>query len=327
MMSEQESQSFDPGQAPTRSVKSWLGTALDAYFSGDSERWAFSPLAMEVGGHADLAHDLREIYDSLPAEAKPRWRDAVTELLSEQGHSPQHREATAVLIDLVALMPAFEGLEVLPGVVAHADSREEEWLYDRVVSAAIALSRQTEAARACLDRIRTSPGFSPTYAGLIFIALCRADPNGWPDHAGSMRPALQRLMASLDPDSDAPRWYAESFLEAVTLAGLASGLGRFLEYGSPVEDWLWSELFKGERSLIGLDESDDIYLHGEPHIRISLGDGARVETVRPLTERRASPPSGSWADRFKDRSREIRDIAQQIEGRRWLGSDPHEQAA
>ena len=110
MMSEQESQPFDPEQAPTRSVKSWLSTALDAYFGGDSERWAFAPLALEIGGQADLAHDLREIYDSLPSEAKPRWRDAVTELLAEQGHNPQHREATAVLIDLVALMPAFEGL-------------------------------------------------------------------------------------------------------------------------------------------------------------------------------------------------------------------------
>ena len=40
-------------------------------------------------------------------------------------------------------MPAYEVLEVLPGVVADAGEREEE-LYDLVVAAAVELARQTE---------------------------------------------------------------------------------------------------------------------------------------------------------------------------------------
>ena len=323
----QEGQPFDPHQASREAVKAWLKTALDGYFEDDAGRWAFMPLELRIGGQADLAHDLKEIYDSLAAAAKTRWRGAVSELLAEQGHVPRYRETTTVLIDLSVLMPAFEALEVLPGVVANAGEGDEGWLYDRVVSAAIALSRQTEQARDCLDRLRTSPGFSPTHAGLIFIALCRADPDGWPDHAGTMRRALQRLMVMLEPDSDAPRWYAERFLEAVTLSRLASGLRRFLEYGSPAEDWLWRELFTGEKSLFGLDKSDDIYLREEWHVRISLGDRGWVETVQPSADRRASPPSGSWAGKFKHQSRKIRDIARRIEGRGWTGSDSYEQAA
>ena len=327
MMSESENQPFDPRQAPTGLVKSWLKTALDAYFGGDSERWAFAPLELDIGGQADLSHDLKKIYDSLSASAKPQWRVAATELLAEQGHVRNHRKTTGVLIDLVVLMPAFEGLEVLPGVVANADSPEDEWLYDRVVSAAIALSRQTEPARDCLDRLRTSPGFSPTYAGLIFIALCRADPDGWPDHAGTMRLALQRLMVTLNPDSDAPRWYAESFLEAVTLARLPSGLRRFLEYVSPAEDWLWSELFKGERSLLGLDESYNLFLRERPDISFPIGDDRLAETVEVSTVSPPSPPSGSWIDGFENQPPEVRRSARILEERTWTPLAWYEEAA
>ena len=322
MTPSQEGQPFDPDQASKEAVKAWLKTALDGYFEDDAGRWAFVPLELRIGRQADLAHDLKEIYDSLAAAAKTRWRGAVSELLAEQGHVPRYRETTTVLIDLSVLMPAFEALEVLPGVVANAGEGDEGWLYDRVVSAAIALSRQTEQARDCLDRLRTSPGFSPTHAGLIFIALCRADPDGWPDHAGTMRPALQRLMASLDPDSDAPRWYAESFLEAVTLARLASGLFGFLKYGSLDEDWLWRQWFLGEGSLLGFDESGEIYQRGAPHIRFPLGDGGRAEAVPP-----PSPPIPGWADRFKGRSPEIRDMARHIEEHSWTPLAWYEEAA
>ena len=116
MTTGQEDRSFDPSQAPAGAVKSWLKTALDGYFDDDSGRWAFTPLELEIGRQADLAHDLKEIYRPLSAPAKSRWRRAVTEMLAEHGHDPQRREATGVLIDLAVLMPAYEALEVLPGV-------------------------------------------------------------------------------------------------------------------------------------------------------------------------------------------------------------------
>ena len=151
MTTGQEDRSFDPNQASTGAVKSWLMTALDSYFDDDSGRWAFTPLELEIGRQADLAHDLKEIYRPLSATAKSRWRRAVTDLLAEHGHDSQRREATGVLVDLAVLMPAYEVLEVLPGIVANASEREAKELYDLVVAAAVELARQTEAARSCLE--------------------------------------------------------------------------------------------------------------------------------------------------------------------------------
>ena len=74
MTTGQEARSFDSNQASTGAVKSWLKTALDGYFDDDSGRWAFAPLELEIGRQADLAHDLKEIYRSLSAPARSRWR-------------------------------------------------------------------------------------------------------------------------------------------------------------------------------------------------------------------------------------------------------------
>ena len=312
-----EDRPFDPDQAQAGAVKSWLKTALDGWFDDDAGRWAFTPLELEIGRQADLAHDLQEIYRPLSARAKSRWRRAVTELLAEHGHDPQRRESTRVLIDLAVLMPAYEALEVLPGVVADAGEREAAELYDLVVAAAVELAYRTEAARNCLERLRTSPGFSPAYAGIIFIALCRVDPDGWPDHVTRMGPALRDLMERLGPDSDAPRWYAKDFLHAVTLERLGRSLGVFAKRGEPPDDWLWNELFKGKGSPFDFDESDNLFLREKPAVSIPLGDIEPVALAAPSEDRRRPSPSDKWMDRFAQQPEGVREIAQKLEVRGW----------
>ena len=295
-------------------VEKALGDGSDA-----DDAYAARLLGGLSGGSsiADLAHDLKEIYRPLSAPAKSRWRRAVTEMLAEHGHDPQRREATGVLIDLAVLMPAYEALEVLPGVVADAGEREAAGLYDLVVAAAIELARQTGAARSCLERLRTSPGFSPAYAGIIFIALCRADPDGWPDHVMRMRPALQALVETLGPDSDSPRWYAESFLHAVTLARLDRNLHVFAKRGEPPDDWLWNELFKGERSLLVLDAQNNLFLREKPAVSIPLGDIELVAPAEPPEVRLPSSPSDGWMDSFTKRPESERATARELVARGW----------
>ena len=317
MTTGQEDRSFDPNQASTGAVKSWLKTALDGYFDDDSGRWAFTPLELEIGRQADLAHDLKEIYRPLSAGAKSRWRRAVTDLLAEHGHDPQRREATGVLIDLAVLMPAYEVLEVLPGIVANAVEREAKGLYDLVVAAAVELARQTKAARSCLERLRTSPGFSPAYAGLVFTALCQVDPDGWPRHMMRMRPALRALMETLGSDSDSPRWYAESFLHAVTLARLDQNLHIFAKRGEPPDDWLWNALFKGKRSLLVLDAQKNLSLRGKQAVSIPLGDIESVVPAEPHDDRPPLSPSGGWMDGFPQLPESVRATAGEIDARGW----------
>ena len=313
-----EDQPFDPRNGSSATVKLWLKTALDGYFDDDSGRWAFSPLELEIGRQADLAHDLKDIYDSLPAVAKSRWRSAVTDLLAEQGNDPERQEAAGVLIDLAVFMPAFTVLEVLPSVVANAGAPEAAQLYDRAVAAATALSCRTEAARDCLERLRTSPGFSPAYAGLIFIALCRVDPDRWPDHLRNMKPALRSLVKKLGPDSAALRWYAEDFLCAVTLAGLCRALGAFPEHGEPTADWLWNQLFEGGSSLIVLDEAGNLVLREAANVSFPLVDTCRAVPTKPPEDPSVSSLSTGWLSAFQGESETIQSIARTIGERNWM---------
>ena len=314
-MSKPQEHRFNPNTAPKDSVKSWLQTALDAYLDDDRGIWAFEPLELEIGRDADVSSDLRRIYDALQARAKLRWRLAVVELLAERGGDPQRRLATRMLLDLSIQMQAFEFLKVLPGIVVNIGEGDDAWrLYDRAVTVAIELSRQTEDARECLENMRTSPGFSPTYAGLIFIALCRAEPDEWPRHMRAIRESLDALVHSLGPESDAPRWYAESFVHVVTLARLWQCRRAFFDHGDPSDNWLWNELFKGARSLLSRDESGDLFLRTDPSIRVCVGDDDRVE---PAARPQKQEYPMRWAESFRGQPQPVRTSAQEIAVRGW----------
>ena len=328
-MTNNQGRPFDPNTASTDRVKSWLQTALDAYLEDNRGIWAFEPLELKIGREADLAGDLRGIYDSLQADAKLRWRLAVAELLAERGGDLQRRRATRVLLDLSVQMPAFEVLNVLPGVVAHIGEGDDAWrLYDRALTVAVELSRQTEDARECLERMRTSPGFSPTYAGLVFIALCRADPDEWPRHYSTMRESLDALVRRLGPDSDAPRWYAENFVHAVTLARFRQGVGAFFEHGAPSDHWLWNELFKGARSLLVEDASGNLYVRGNPATRVPI-EGERQ--FRPAARNRRDEDGAGWLGGFHNAPTIVLRCARTIAARGWFpspsGTATHQDAA
>ena len=307
---------FDPDTAPKDSVKSWLQAALDGYLVDGRGVWAFEPLELKIGRDADLAGDLQRVYDSLQADAKLRWRLAVSDLLAERGGDLQHLRATVVLLDLSILMPAFEALKVLPGIVADiGEGDDARRLYDHALTVAIELSRQTEDARDCLDRMRTSPGFSPTYAGLVFIALCRAEPDEWPSHWRTMRESLDALMRQLEPESDGPRWYAESFVRAVTPARLRQDLDVFMELEDPSDDWLWNELFKGAASLLGADASGSLYVRGSSATRVPIRDERRA---RPAARAGVREVRMRWMAGFRDASGVVARNARTLAKRGWI---------
>ena len=169
---------FDPNSADTRGIAQWLETALDGYFEDDIGRWAFRPLEQHIGVRDDLAGDLCAIYDSLTASAQARWRHAIRDVLAFHGRDISKREAVRVLVTFAVLIRSPEVLDVLPGILSGQDGE----LLDLAVGAATALASQTDASRECLVRIRTSPAFTPDYAGLILVALCHADESvlTWP---------------------------------------------------------------------------------------------------------------------------------------------------
>lgn len=244
---------FDANTADHQSITRWLQTGLDGYIKDGVGRWAFRPFESHMGKRDDLAEDLRAIYHSLAAAAQTRWRLAIRDLLATQGPDVSRREATEILIDFAVLVRAHEVLEVLPALVTNGRG---EHLVDHVVRAAMALASQTEASRDCLDRIRTSPKFSPDYAGLVLMALCHADPDNWLTHVENLAAPMRILASRLSDESTALRFYANTILETVSLSRVAGSSAKRLSECADSQ-WLWNEWFKGDQSLLRYEPDTD----------------------------------------------------------------------
>ena len=244
---------FDANTANRQSVAQWLQTGLNSYFKDGIGRWAFRPLESHIGRQDDLAEDLRTIYNSLPADAQTRWRLAIRDLLAMHGPDISKREAVRVLIDFATLVRAHEVLEVLPALVANG---RDELMFDHVVRTATALASQTEASRDCLQRICTSPKFAPDYAGLILMALCHADPNNWLTHVENLAAPMKILADRLSDGSTALRFYASTILEAISLSRITGAAANRLSRHAESQ-WLWSEWFEGDQSLIRHEPKTD----------------------------------------------------------------------
>ncbi len=229
-----------------------MQAGLEGFFLEDMGRWAFRPLEHYIGVSDDLADDLRAIYQDLPADAQGRWRSAIRDLLAMEGRDHSKRDATHVLIDFAALVRAHEVLDVLPKLMAGAGAP----LLDQVVRTAVALVSQTDAAHACLERVRTSPSFSPDYAGLVLVALCCSDPDGWQDHAENLAQPMRVLASRLGDDSTALRFYARGILDAIGLSRVVRADLKRLA-GNAELSWLWTEWLDGPNSLLRCDADSE----------------------------------------------------------------------
>lgn len=283
---------FDANTADTRRIAQWLETALNGYFKDDIGRWAFRPLEQHFGLHDDLAHDLCAIYDSLTASAQAHWRSAIRDMVAFHGRDTSKREATRVLIDFAVLVRSHEVLDVLPGILSERDDGE---LLDLAVGAAIALASQSEASRTCLERIRTSPAFTPDYTGLILVALCHADPDNWLHHVKKLVVPMRELASRLSPESTALRLYASDILDAISLSRITTASLAALTTQAVAEStWLFKEWFQGNQPLLGalnttngvritLRTDDSVFteLHGSLDI-------AALQAISPQTHQRTT---------------------------------------
>ena len=234
---------YDVNYAHTQRVLRWMQAGLDGYLEKDAGRWAFHPFERYIGVRDDLAEDLRAIYEDSDPDIQGLWRSAIRDLLATQGRDPSKGTATRVLIDLAVLVRAHEVLDVLPTLLAgDADS-----LLDQVVQTAVALASPTDAARACLESIRTSPSFSADYAGLVLLALCHVDPDGWLSHVENLAQPISILASRLEDDSTALRFYARGILDAISLSRLQSADLNRLGTDS---NWLLDEWLGGSSSLL-----------------------------------------------------------------------------
>ena len=307
----------DTSPAVVPNVKSWLETALDAWFREDADRWAFQPFALSIGHESDLARDLALVYRDQPAAEQARWKQAVRDLLAERGTELSFRPALEVLLDLATLMPAPDVLEVLPRLIAEGDSPAAKRMANRVVGAAVSLSTPTKSAVDCLEQIRTSPLFAAHHAGLVLTALCRVDPDRWTEHVVNLEPAMQRLASEHLSDEGALRLYASNILQSITLSRVtAEAFARLWSglVGASAERWNWlcNELLVGERHLLAWHR---------PHLQMSDNTivSVDVNVESPLTD---PPESSLLSVALPDElPKAVHELGKGLEERGWLKTE------
>lgn len=278
---------FDPNTADADSVRLWMQASLDGYFEHNMGRWAFRPLEHYVGVRDDLAEDLRAIYRDVEPHAQAHWRAATRDLLAMQGRDLSKRDATRALIDFAGLIRAHEVLDVLPALV----SSDPEALLDPIVETAVALASPTKGARTCLQRLHTSPSFSADYAGLVLVALCHVDPDGWLRHVENLAPAMNVLASRLEDDSTALRYFAGRILEAISLTRLDyASLNQLTR--SSASAWLWHQWLGSPNSLLRYEAEPQ----AGPRLALRANNAQSIGLKEPL----AALAVGSIEDEVRD---------------------------
>ena len=203
--------------------------------------------------------------------------------MATQGRDPSKGTATRVLIDLAALIRAYEVLEVLPTLLPGCTDS----LLDQVVQTAVALASPIDAARVCLESIYTSPSFPSAYAGLVLLALCHVNPKGWLDYVEDLAQPMRALASRLEDDSTALHFYACGILDAINLSRLRSAdLNRL----QAVSDWLFAEWFHGSSSLLCYEPNakPSPRLWRRDNSAVSVRSDKLLEIVSSVTVREAS---------------------------------------
>jgi hypothetical protein len=236
-------------------LKQWLRVGLDGFYLEGRSRWAFEPLALAVGRDLELSLDLSALYQRIPARQQPNWRQALAETIAELPADPKYVPALECLLDLARLMPAFEVLKILPARIGEGPfglmrTASGQPVFDKVFLVAAELAAATDDARSCLQQLSTSSLFEPAYAGAAFIALCRVDPDNWPDHLTRMRPHLNAMLQQFNLDESAQLRYARDFVAAASADKIVAHLDIFQldpMFRDPhsVDLWLWEGLFQG----------------------------------------------------------------------------------
>lgn len=265
---------------PVALLNSWLRTALDAYFSGDGNPWAFRPFEYDIGSRDDdLASRLVTVYRGRPVEEQAHWRQTVCELLAEHGADPSWWDPVDTLIDLATRMPAHQVLDVLPSLIRGTDEHAARRT-DRVISAADALASQTPRSIRCLKCMRSTSPFPTHHAGDLVATLCRIDPDCWVDHMVHMEPAMRRFEKQSKSPAMMKRHYASRVLRAVTIERVASDLGRLVcsmsEHFDRHLSWFYEAMLFGPEPLVLLDRPY-LVLREDPAVRGRLDEGGAVE--------------------------------------------------
>jgi hypothetical protein len=244
-----------------RDFAGWLRRGLEDYRHPQAKRTAFAPLAAFVGHGPDPTLELRDIYELLSGSARKNLRLGLAEAMDSL---PPVYDSLPVLREMLHLAGRLRAKEALhpiltqigTGFFGRSEIPETRDLFAFALEIVAGMAPGADVA-AALRHLTGTPHFEPGYVPMVFIALCRAQPERFPEHLEHLRPYFAALHRT-ESDLAGVELTARRFAHYVPLDTIAENLYRLqysLNPSAPpwaLDNWLVNALFRGDRAPLAL---------------------------------------------------------------------------
>jgi hypothetical protein len=233
----------------------WLNCGFRDHGHPLAHQGAFAPLAPFLAHEEDPTLNLRYVYELLSGTAKERLGQGLAAGIANLQPYYSNLSLMRQLLHLAGRLKAVEAIppilaQVATGFFGRQEVQETRGLYAFALEIIAGMAPGTGVADG-LRHLVGSPPFESGYAPMVFIGLCRAEPDRFPEHMEYLRTHFGKLHASSGA-SDAGLT-ARRFAHYVPLDTIAEHLHRLqysLRRDGPTwssDNWLVNALFLGDR--------------------------------------------------------------------------------
>jgi hypothetical protein len=157
---------------------------------------AFEPLNYFVRSQDDLTGQLKEIYDTLSPLVQDEFRIGIAKAIADL---PRESKSFPILRELLYLAGRIPATETVSHLIRRVGNGFFGMPADEGGAGLFALTLNIVAgmdfhdAAFSVQRLAASKYFHYKYAPITFIALCRAEPDKFPEHLALLRSSFSRL--------------------------------------------------------------------------------------------------------------------------------------
>lgn len=248
---------------------SWLRSGFEDLVHEDREITAFAPLHYFIGYHDNIIDDLKAIYDELSGTAKENFRLGVK--IAFSGFPPENQYASLIRLFL-HLAGKIHAVEILPEIVKQVgngyfgipQNNEGHELFALSLDIVSGMAPYLDIGNV-VRQLVGSRFFSPDYAPMVFIALCRTEPDHFPDHFKFLRSDFSILHKNRG--THGAYLTAIRFVQYVDLATISQNLWLLYLTMHPnitiktnSDNWFGEALFVGEKAPLILTKENHFYI-------------------------------------------------------------------
>ena len=234
---------------------SWLRCGFEDIKNSNKTLIAFAPLNYFIGYHGNIIEDLKTIYDELSGTARRNFRLGLKRAFSEL---PPESYNVSLISLFLYLAGKIRAVEILPEIAKQIGNEyfgiqqndEGAELFALSLDIVLGMAPYCETGDV-VRQLVASRFFKPDYAPMAFIALCRTEPENFPEHLNLLRPYFYNL--HLERGADDAYLTAIRFVQYINPNMIARHLG---EVKLPADKWFMDALFVGEKAPLAINKKN-----------------------------------------------------------------------